>query len=97
MSIMSYEPMSPSSFSVIRRQTWSRMFGGFVRWHRESSGRSVEQTALLAGMESSEWAAIEAGHVPTDLALLRPMAAALEVRYDDLAGMAILCRGAWEP
>ena len=96
MSIMEYEPIPPSPLSTLRRQVWSQMFGTAIHRLRESRGRSIEETALLAGMESSEWAAIEAGHVPTDPGQLHPMAAALEVRYADLARLAIFCRGAWE-
>ena len=58
-------------------------------------GRSVEEAAQLAGMEASEWSAVEAGFVP-DPAKLRPMADALELRYDRIATMAVLCRDAWE-
>lgn len=46
-------------------------------------------------MESSEWAAIENGHRPADPNRLRSMAAALEIRYDQMALMAFLCQGAW--
>ena len=43
-------------------------------------------------METSEWAAVEAGFVP-DPAQLRPMADALELGYDRIATMAVLCQG----
>jgi hypothetical protein len=46
-------------------------------------------------MEASEWASVEAGFVP-DPAQLRPMADALELGYDRIATMAVLCRDAWE-
>lgn len=46
-------------------------------------------------MEASEWASVEAGLVP-DPAKLRPMADALELRYDRIATMAVFCRDAWE-
>jgi hypothetical protein len=47
-------------------------------------------------MEVSTWAAIEDGHVPHDSNWLRAMAAALGIRYDQIAGMAMVCREAWE-
>ena len=62
---------------------------------REAAGRSVEEAAHLAGMERREWVAIEAGYVP-DPAQLRPMADALEIGYDKIAMLAVLCREAWE-
>ena len=71
------------------------MFGSMVQDRREAIGRSVEDAARLSGMESSEWAAIEAGHVPADPARLRSMAAALEVSFDDMALLVYLCQGAW--
>ena len=61
-----------------------------------AGGRSVEETAHLAGMETSEWLAIEAGHVPETSAKLRPMADALECGFERIANLARLCRGAWE-
>jgi 2-keto-3-deoxy-galactonokinase len=79
----------------IRRMVWGRLFGQCVGKTRQAAGRSVAEAALLAGMESSEWAAVEAGYVP-DPAQLRPMADALGLGYDKIATMAVLCRDAWE-
>ena len=72
-----------------------RLFGSMVQDSREMIQRSVEDCARLAGMEPSEWAAIEAGYVPADPSKLRSMAAALEIRYDQLLMMVHLCQGAW--
>lgn len=74
---------------------WRQMFGSMILERREAIGRSVEEAARLAGMESSEWAAIEAGHIPADPARLRSMAAALEVGFEELALLAYICQGAW--
>ena len=74
---------------------WRQMFGGMVQERRESIGRSAEEAARLAGMESSEWAAVESGHIPADPDRLRSMAAALEVRFDELALLVYLCQVAW--
>ena len=68
----------------VRRLVWGRLFGHCVGKTREAAGRSVEETAHLAGMETSEWAAVESGFVP-DPAKLRPMADALEIGYDQIA------------
>lgn len=79
----------------VRRLVWGRLFGQCVEKTRQAAGRSVAEAANLAGMEASEWSAVEAGFVP-DPAWLRPMADALALRYDRIATMAVLCRDAWE-
>lgn len=71
------------------------LFGSMVQDRRETISRSVEDCAVLSGMESSEWVAIEAGHIPADPAKLRSMAAALEIRFDQLLMMVHLCQDAW--
>jgi|BarGraIncu00222A_1022003.scaffolds.fasta_scaffold73316_1 transcriptional regulator with XRE-family HTH domain len=81
---------------LTRRLVWGRLFGSCIENVRETGGRSVEEAAHLAGMEASEWAAIEAGYVPESTARLRSMAGALELGYEKIAGLACLCRGAWE-
>lgn len=96
MSMLDTESRLSSHFAAVRRQAWGRMFGTAIRKVRETRGRSLEDTAQLAGMETSEWAAIEAGYVPLDMAMLRPMAAAMEISYDKIALLAVFCRGAWE-
>ena len=87
--------MSQSPLFNVRRQGLRRLFGGMVQDRREMIGRSIEECASLSGMESSEWAAVEAGHVPADPAKLRSMAAALEIRFDQMAMLVHLCQGAW--
>ena len=92
MSIMFH---GKDDLDQVRRLVWGRLFGQCVGKTREAAGRSVEQAAQLAGMEASEWAAVEAGYVP-DPAKLRPMADALELGYDKIATLAVLCRDGWE-
>ena len=92
MSMMFYVQ---EDLPLTRRQVWGRLFGTCVEKTREARGRSVEEVARLAGMEASEWAAIEAGYVPNP-AQLRPMAGALECGYEKIALMAFICQGAWE-
>ena len=79
----------------VSRRAWLEIFGGMIEERREAIGRSVEEAARLAGMESSEWAAIESGHIPANPERLRSMAAALEVRFDELSLLVYLCQGAW--
>jgi transcriptional regulator with XRE-family HTH domain len=75
----------------VRRMVWGRLFGQCVGKTRQAAGRSVEEAARLAGMTTSQWAAIESRFVP-DPSKLRPMADALEIGYDKIATLALLCR-----
>jgi transcriptional regulator with XRE-family HTH domain len=77
------------------RQALGRLLGSCIEKIRESKCQSLDETASLAGMESSEWAAIEAGHVPGDQAQLQSMAGALECHYDQIVNLALVCKGAW--
>ena len=61
MSMMFYDQ---NDLRPVRRQVWGRLFGHCVGKTREAAGCSVEEAARLAGMATSEWAAIEAGYVP---------------------------------
>ena len=81
---------------LTRRQAWGRLFGSCIEKTREAGGRSVEEAAHLAGMETSQWAAIEGGYVPGDSTQLRSMAGALECGFDKIALLAFICQGAWE-
>jgi hypothetical protein len=78
-----------------RRMAWGQLFGNCIEKTREACGRSVEEAAHLAGMETAEWVAIEAGWVP-DPAHLHPMSDALGLRFDKIALLAFICQGAWE-
>ena len=94
---MSFPASSSSSrFSAIRRRTWGRFFGRFIRSAREQKGRSVEQAARLAGMETSEWEAIEAGQVPSTREQLHSIAAALDMDRGQMGGLVVFCREAWD-
>ena len=93
---MSMTLYMPNDLRITCRQAWGQIFGCCIEKTREAGGRSIEQAAHLAGMEASEWAAIEAGYVPTDAAQLRSMAGALECGYDKIATMAVLCQDAWQ-
>jgi transcriptional regulator with XRE-family HTH domain len=78
-----------------RRQAFGRLFGSCIEKTRQACGRSLEEAARLSGMETSEWAAIEAGRVP-DPGQLHPMSDALGLRYDKIAVLAFICQDAWE-
>ena len=91
-----FAPLPPTYVPEIRRQVWGRIFGRSIQFARTEAGMSIEQAANLSGMQLSEWMAIEDGHVPQDIDRLRAMAAALEIRFEKLANMVLLCRDAWE-
>ena len=82
--------------ATIRRQTWGRLFGGGIAEVRRLAGLSIEQAAEAAGMEASEWRAIEEGHVPNDQDKVLVMADAVHVPYDQIALLAFMCQGAWQ-
>ena len=92
---MSMSFYGQDDLGAVRRLVWGRFFGQCISKTREAAGRSIEETARLAGMETSKWAAVEAGYVP-EPEKLRPMADALKIGYDRMATMAVLCRDAWE-
>lgn len=98
MSMTHFVSAKPAVNDVaqLRRQAWRQLFGEMIEDRREAVGRTVQEAAALAGMEASEWLAVEAGHVPADPARLRSMAGALEVRWEDMATLVFICQGAWE-
>ena len=92
-----FAPLPPDYIPEIRRQSMSRLFGFCIRETRESTGLSIEEAASLSGMAVSEWMSIEAGgYVPQDLNQLRAMAEAMEISFDKIASMVLVCRAAWE-
>jgi transcriptional regulator with XRE-family HTH domain len=87
-------PTVPGSDGL--QEFWSRLFGTFMQSAREKGGWSVEETALLAGMETEEWVAIEAGtHLPNSRQELQSMADALEIEWPTMARVVCLCSQAW--
>lgn len=64
---------------------WRWMFADLIRDLRRARKLSIEKAARLAGMEYSEWAALESGHPPVDSERLRPVAAVLEVDWEELS------------
>jgi hypothetical protein len=91
-----FAPLSPSYVPEIRRESMGRLFGFGIQGARQSAGLSIEEAAHLSGMESSEWMAIEDGCVPQDINRLRAMAETMEISFDRIASMVLVCRDAWE-
>jgi len=92
---MSMRDYARDNDRLATRQSWGRLFGNCIEKTREACGRSLEEAAWLSGMETSEWAAIEAGFV-SDPSQLHPMSDALGLRHDKIAMLAFICQGAWE-
>jgi transcriptional regulator with XRE-family HTH domain len=87
----------PSSYlPEVRRQSMGRLFGHCIQKTRENTELSVEEAARLSGMQSSEWMAIEEGAVPQEINRLRAMADAMEISFDKIATLVLVCRDAWE-
>jgi transcriptional regulator with XRE-family HTH domain len=95
MSSMFPASFPRSSRAAFQRQVWAEFFGLLIQGAREEKGRSVEETARLAGMTVSQWEEIEAGRVPSTREQLVSMASALEVDWNGMASLAVLCRQAW--
>ena len=83
-------------FNRVNRQVWGQLFGLFIQKGREKESRSVEEAAGLAGMERSEWLAVEAGRAPETAAQIRSVAGAVEFSDAQLANVTCLCRDAWK-
>lgn len=80
------------------RRFWTSVFAGGVENARMAAGRSINEAARLAGMELTEWMALEAGALlPQSSEQLRAIAGALQMDYDRLAGFVRLCWSARKP
>ena len=89
-------PQIPSILSTVDftapRPGWISALACYTRKRREDLGLSLECAAELAGLEMSEWAALESGWVPNpdDLALIRSIAGTLEVSWVDFSFLALM-------
>jgi len=92
---MSMSIRNQRKFREVTRKVWGQLFGIFMRKARENCCLPLEAIALLAGMCTSEWLAIEAGAVP-DPAQLEPMAAALGMSPEQMGVAVRICKGAWD-
>jgi hypothetical protein len=87
----------PSTYiPEVRHRSMGRLFGFCIQQTRESVGLSIEEAARLSGMELTQWMAIEDGNVPQEINQLRAMAEAMQINFDKIASMVLVCRGAWE-
>ena len=84
----------PSSYLL--SQSMGRLFGSCIQGVREEADLSLEEAARLAGMKASEWMTIEEGRVPQDINRLRAMADAMEISFDEISTLVMVCQAAWE-
>jgi ribosome-binding protein aMBF1 (putative translation factor) len=89
-----YASPAPASTDTLH-DTWRQQFGIMIQDAREFTARSIKETAQLAGMEPSVWAAVEDGNFVFDPAWLRPMADALGIRFDRMVTMVHLSQFVW--
>lgn len=98
---MSSAPSSTSAPLLPAGPTRDQLFGACIHRLREVRGLAPDEAAGLAGVEYSEWLAVEEGYVPADPARLHAMAAALEVDWDGMEALVLVCRaagqGRWPP
>ncbi len=91
-----FAPLPSTYVPEIRRQSMGRLFGFCIRETRKNARLSIEDAARLSGMALTEWMAVEDGSVPQDLNQLRAMAEAMQISFDRIASMVLVCRAAWE-
>lgn len=93
--------MSTDSVSLPKHQTvsaaeradWAMLLAREVRQRREELGLSIERAAELSGMETSEWAVLEAGWIPSvESGLLDAIAGTLQACHIQLPLMAEISR-----
>lgn len=95
MSTM-FTPLPSTAENEYFEGVWSRMFGSFMASGREKAALSVEQAAKLTGIGAQRWSAMEAGHwLPETRQQFRSIAAALDINWDTMVSIVMMCRGAW--
>ena len=72
------------------------MFGEFMESAREKAGLSIEPAAWMAGIDPQQWSAMEAGDwLPTTREQFQSIAAALDVDWQTMTSIVLMCRQAW--
>jgi transcriptional regulator with XRE-family HTH domain len=69
---------------------WNMALASYTRRRREELGLSLERAAELAGLELSEWCALEAGWVPEDMYRLQAIAGTLGASWADYSFLALM-------
>jgi hypothetical protein len=83
---------SVSAVPVARPFSWSLALARYTRRRREELGLSVERAAELAGLDLSEWDALESGTVPDldDMGSIQAIAATLEIGWMDYVVLVLM-------
>jgi hypothetical protein len=90
------KPQAPALLSAVDftgpRPGWTSGLARYTRRRREELGLSVERAAELAGLELSEWYALESGWVPDpdDMNRIEAIAATLEIFWGDYSFLALM-------
>jgi len=71
--------------------------GRYIEGRRRELNMLIERAAELAGIEFSEWCALEAGWVPSDENTLGAVAETLEVTRSQIAILAMIARANQRP
>ena len=74
------------------RLDWAAGLARYTRQRREELGLTVERAAELAGLELSEWCALESGALPDldDTGRLRAIAATLQISWVEYSFPALM-------
>ncbi len=86
---------SDTDFAAIRRESMARLFGACIQSCRAKRGCSIEEAAVVAGMEAAAWASVEAGVAPNP-AFLHSIAAGIGTTIDRIAPLIFSCQDAWQ-
>src|SRR6201999_480412 len=69
---------------------WISALSRYTRERREELGLSLERAADLAGLELSEWCALESGWVPEDMGIMLAIAATLQTSWADYSFLVLM-------
>ena len=79
-----FNPQTPEC--QIRRESFRRLFADIIENARRATGRKIGQAARLAGMELTEWLAVETGYKRPDELELHSMAPVLAMSRTRCSG-----------
>ena len=95
MSMM-FTPLPSTVENEYFQGLFSRLFGSFMASAREKAALTVEQAARMTGIGAQRWSAMEAGDwLPETRQQFHLVAAALDIEWDTMVGIVMMCRGAW--
>ena len=91
---MNRTPHMPAILSAVDfcapRLAWDAALARYTRRRREELDLSLEHAAELAGLELSQWCALESGWVPDDMGTIQAIAATLETSWADYSFLALM-------